>query len=478
MDADLRDADKVSIDIFPDEILLEVFDFWVENEKGWVTLVHVCQRWRAIVFAAPSRLNLQLVCTYRTPVAKMSDIWPALPIDVRMWGKGNADAVDANVLDALKHRNRVGKIYADNASNGELKDLAEAMQDTFPALTYLFIESMPRTASSLPESLLGGSAPNLRSLFLMNVAFPALPKLPLSVNHLVDLHLSFIPPFGVGSSEEMADCLSSLTRLKRLQMLFQSSQTHSARPDRARRRPHPLTLTHIVLPALSTLFFQGKAEYLDHVFAHIDAPLLKDVGIRFPIPPTFDVPRIVPFVGGTETFESLNQAYMIFPSHHHFVDVLLSSRKVTAGDKMLRLTLSFEMDNLTWELQGLTQICRPPGFEPLDLCNRGSSLSLWEERMESAPWMELVRFFTATEYMYLSHGLAVCALPALQELIAEGMTGVLPGLRNLFVERLESLGRPSREAIDEFVAARRLLSSHAIDVQLWVRGERVDSSGR
>jgi hypothetical protein len=83
-----------TIGTLPDEALLEIFTFYVEEtdsayqtygENGletWCTLVHVCQRWREIVFASPRQLNLRLVCTSTRPVMKMLDVWPTLPIVV------------------------------------------------------------------------------------------------------------------------------------------------------------------------------------------------------------------------------------------------------------------------------------------------------------------------------------------------------------------------------------------------------------
>ncbi len=77
--------------------------------------------------------------------------------------------------------------------------------------------------------------------------------------------------------------------------------------------------------------------------------------------------------------------------------------------------------------------------------------------MGNLPWLHLLRPFTATEYMYLFQGLGERVAPALQELTGAGATEVLPVLRNIFVERLDSLGAV-QEAIGQFVAARQLLS--------------------
>jgi hypothetical protein len=69
--------------------------------------------------------------------------------------------------------------------------------------------------------------------------------------------------------------------------------------------------------------------------------------------------------------------------------------------------------------------------------------------MGNAPWLDLVRLFTATECIYLTKRFAVRVAPALQELTGAGVTEILPALRNIFIERLDSLG-PVQEAIGLF----------------------------
>ena len=89
--------------------------------------------------------------------------------------------------------------------------------------------------------------------------------------------------------------------------------------------------------------------------------------------------------------------------------------------------------------------------------------------------MELVRFFTAIEYMYLSNGLVGFVGPALQELTGEMVTGVLPVLRDIFVE-IYALGY-LQEAIGKFIAERRLRSGHLIYVQCWEGKRGLTSQG-
>ena len=67
----------------PDEILLEIFKLYIAehvDEEGWEMLVHMCQRWRYVTFAAPRCLGLQIICTAKTQARTMLDVWPALPI--------------------------------------------------------------------------------------------------------------------------------------------------------------------------------------------------------------------------------------------------------------------------------------------------------------------------------------------------------------------------------------------------------------
>jgi len=385
-----------------------------------------------------------------------------LPIAVCLAGKN--DVINDNILAALGKHDRVYDIRVNNVSDDDLEELAGMMQVTFPTLTYLSLHSCDCIAF-LPRSLLGGAAPNLRTLRLMNITFSALPKLLLSSPGLFHLSLLDIPPSWSIPSDAMVDCLSLLTRLETLQICFRSSEPH---PNQASRRPPPLTRT--VFPVLSDLLLEGVAEYLDQILAHMEAPLLDSVDITFFDPLVFDITRIAPCIGRTGTFEAFNQVYMRF-HRHDYVNVVLTSRKETTSGKML--TLSLQWKDSGWKLLRLFRDYLSPYFEPFDFCDveKKSFIPSWAGDMANAPWLHLVHFFPTTEYMYLTHRLAVRIAPALQELTGSGVTEVLPVLRNIFIQRLDPLG-PVQEALGQFVAARQLLSGHPIDVQCWVKGER------
>jgi len=71
---DRWDVGRVTIDVLPDVVLLEIFDCYVDKSReeeeedspgiqAWHTLVHVCRKWRSVVFGSPRRLDLRLFCT-------------------------------------------------------------------------------------------------------------------------------------------------------------------------------------------------------------------------------------------------------------------------------------------------------------------------------------------------------------------------------------------------------------------------------
>lgn len=60
-----------AIGTLPDDALLEIFGFYVENAseaygfermKGWYTPTHVCKRWRNIAFASPAFAAVASIC--------------------------------------------------------------------------------------------------------------------------------------------------------------------------------------------------------------------------------------------------------------------------------------------------------------------------------------------------------------------------------------------------------------------------------
>jgi hypothetical protein len=170
-------------------------DFKPQRIQEWITLAHVCRRWRSTIFQSPRRLNLRLLCTPKTRTKDTLDIWPPLPLivcDVRGIFDDGLPGVD-NLIAALEHNDRVCQIKFQYFTSLILEYATDsaAMRKPFPELTDLhlrkFIDNDPGGPRILPDSFLGGTAPRLRSLMLDDVPFPGLPKLLLSATHLVFL---------------------------------------------------------------------------------------------------------------------------------------------------------------------------------------------------------------------------------------------------------------------------------------------------
>src|ERR1700733_10138533 len=136
------------IDVLPDDVLLDIFDFYVPvvrapeirnggDIEAWQSLVHVCRRWRCLVFGSPRRLNLQLFCTPETPTRDLLDVWPALPIIV--WSFMGLSSNMDNVIAALGQNNRVCDVFLIHLAGSQLEEVLAMMQVPFPKLTDLWL---------------------------------------------------------------------------------------------------------------------------------------------------------------------------------------------------------------------------------------------------------------------------------------------------------------------------------------------------
>jgi len=216
----------------PDDVLLEIFSIHVgcvawPDEDAWHTLMHVCRRWRYIVFASPHCLKLQLRCMNKRSAQMMLDVWPAWPIAVEFRSGMSQPQVASNIITALNQRERIRKIDLSPIPNSLLRKITE-IKEPLPMLTDLKLALNHDTELFLPDSFLGGSAPRLRSLHLIGIPFPALPKLLLSAAELVTLYITSIPHSSHTSPETIVTNLSTLTKLQGLSLGFQSSQSLAA----------------------------------------------------------------------------------------------------------------------------------------------------------------------------------------------------------------------------------------------------------
>ena len=467
------------IDVLPDDILLEIFDFCVDQDVGltsdpwdiwddreeetvaWQVLVHVCRRWRCLVFRSPRRLNLRLFCTLRTPAKDTLDVWPALPLIV--WGNLVSSSGTDNLIAALEQSNRVCQITFIITRDGRLEEVMAAMEVSFPELTYLHITSYDETFPVIPDSFLGGSAPSLRHFYLKGILFPGLPNLTLSVNHLVELGLDNIPHLGYISPEAMVALISALSSLEKLSFGFQSPQSRPGLETLSQPPPK-----RSILPAISRLYFKGVTEYLEEFVTRIDTPQLDEMDITFFYQIDFDCPRLTQFINCTPTLMALDEVHVLFDLGTASVDLLKRTSDPEIAFHNLRISISCHSRD--WQLSSIEQFCNSSLHPISTVEDLYITYGGWVWNHDTVTplktlWLDLLFLFTAVKNLYLRKDFAPVIAAALEELVGGRITEVLLSLQNIFVEELEPSGT-FQKSIGQFITARQL-SDHPIAISDW-----------
>ncbi|KAI0291117.1 hypothetical protein BC826DRAFT_508701 [Russula brevipes] len=425
----------VTVHHLPDIALLEIFWFYSNNDShidDWHTLVHVCQRWRSLVFASPRRLDLQLLCDRDTPVRAMLDIWPALPIVIKdtyvdLW----EECLD-NIIAALEHPDRVCFIDLRFLSSSVWETFAEAMLVQFPELQRLVLIPLVEHGSTpvllpLPDSFLGGSAPHLEEFELRNIPFPALPNLLLSASGLVQLSLVRLPDLEFISPESMVACLSSMNRLEFLRLIFQSPRSRPNQPN----RPSPPPQTRVVLPALTDLTFGGMVDYSEDFLARIDTPILNKFSMTFFLDPSLNV------LGGSLFEQFIDRANGLKPPKKATVcfDEWFTGLEISQGHGILETRCR----RIDWQVDLIALVCGHScsSIERLDLHaiqspskNDDDDDDDDDDDRVSTQLGELFRRFTAIRTLRVCRNFRPYVATALLDVTGEST--VLLNLRDIF----------------------------------------------
>ena len=447
--------------MLPDDILLAIFDFYLDQAwaEAWQLLVHVCRRWRSVVFGSPRRLKLRLICTPETPARDTLDVWPPLPLFIQCYGGYRTEAMDS-IVAALERRDRVRQINLTDVRDLGWETVSAAMEEPFLELTHLHLQSPDEIRTPLPDSFLGGSAPRLRHLWLNRISFLDLPTLLLSATDLVDLRLRNIPNSGYVSPEAMVPALAALTSLEELWLEFQPPGS----PYWPRRLLPSVTRT--------LLTFKGVSGYLDDLAARIDAPRVNSLVIAFFDLTVLFAPRFAQFISRTPALNALNKTRINLGDGIPTVN--LSSQTSGYGE----VDVEIPYRNLDWQLLSLRNVCTtclPPlsTMECLYIHEKLYSQRISRNHMDNGIWLEILQAFIALRNIYLSKEVARHIVPFLQQLVGDRTREVLINLQNNFLEELEPSG-PVQEGIGKFAAARQL-SGYLIAVSLWEKDSDWDS---
>ena len=316
-------------DTLSDDVLLEIFGFILELSGfhcfgsnyplwRWDRLVHVCRRWRQIIFSSPLRLNLQLLCTFGTPVRRRLGCWPAFPLVVDYGYIQNKDITpedEDNIFAALEQCGRVRHIDLSVPSLLMAK-LFTVMEEPFPALTHLLLSCTDGNEQVIPSKFLGGSALHLHEMSFSSIRFPTIPPILSSASDLVKLQLNNTPTIPFPFPEAMATFLATLTRLEELSIGFQS-ELPITRHNLTSRPPET---AWIVLSAVTSFSFVGDSAYLEDFVARINTPLLKSIDIKYPDEE---------FIQEATELSKLIERSKLQPSQFLFAEIFFEANKTT-----------------------------------------------------------------------------------------------------------------------------------------------------
>jgi hypothetical protein len=246
-----------------------------------------------------------------------------------------------------------------------------------------------------------------------------------------------------------------LSSLRILSLIFQSPQSGPGHDTR-----HPPPSRRSVIPSLIYFYFKRVIEYLEDLVTGIDTPQLDHIQMIVFNQIDFDTPQLAQFINRTPKLGKRDATVLFFDT----------SAIVRLSPGILEIEiLCGEPD---WQLSSVEQVCNSSfhlrvlsTVEDLYIEHRYQQLVWKDDAIESTLWLQLLLPFPAVKNLYVSEKFAPGIAAALQELVGDRITEVLPSLQNIFVKKLKPSG-PFQENIRQFVAARQL-SDHPIAVSVW-----------
>ncbi|KAI0253460.1 hypothetical protein BJV78DRAFT_1194562 [Lactifluus subvellereus] len=284
-DGDTKRSPGITIDKLPGEILLEIFDSYRQcleleqmsnherawnGRNGWFILAHVCQNWRCVVLASPSRLHIRLFFAVHTPTrAAVLRNLPPLPIVIDYSTDAWTSSMQIRMVSLLEHSERVHRI-AYRGSGVGLKKVLAAMNHTFSALESLEIHRTDTLTLDFPAAL-RCSIHRLRRLKFLGAPSSFLSQLLSSTTSLTHLCLTTHSFF-------FSSLPIHLTTMPFLRFL--ALEMYSPR-NLGTTIPAPPVKTEDIfpLPELTHFHFDGQKADLEVLVAGLAAPSLKSLQV-------------------------------------------------------------------------------------------------------------------------------------------------------------------------------------------------------
>jgi hypothetical protein len=458
-----------TIDILPDDVLLYIFSLDRRYDPPlvawkWHDLVHVCRRWRYLIFGSSRHLGLRLVMGFfllrELRIGRRAlDCWQTLPIYIwsNTWGALPPKNED-DVAAALEHSDRIREIDL-TVSYATLQKSTALTEKSFSALESIHLESPHDSLTAVPSGFLGRCTGTLRHIHLETISFPTLPQFLLSSHDLLSLSLG--PDLLVGgqslSPGALTAILSATTQLVILNFIFEFTVSHPEQES-----AHPLPPDPVVLPSLTHIAFTGSVEYLERLVSGIHAPLLYQLHVTFCQHGVLALPRLCQFISRAASLRSPpRRTYLelwadnftikqYFRDTPHFQDgpylVLICEQELEALEMSEAVFVYRQLSPLASSVRQLTINARdsPPGPE-------GNS--------DAARWLQLLAPFDGVQEfeLYGEEGPCWEIAYALELSTSEMAREVLPTLSTLRAHVLDyeqEFETYAQSCIKSFVAAR------------------------
>ena len=435
------------------DILLEIFNRYRLDEKNhwnvrhlWCNLSHVCRRWRYLIYASPSHLDMYICCKNGSPIVGTLGHLPPLPllIDYRLT---MSEQDELGIYHALRLHDRVRHVSL-HLPPSILRKCLVLMSARFPILEHLSLSFLAdgSTNTILPKAFL---APNMRHLTLTGIGLPKRLRLLTSTTSLVKLELNSIRTSDYFRPRLLVARLSSLPRLEELSIGF---SIPIPRPS-AERELLGEQGTPVTLPNLNTLTFQGVSAYLESLVAQIRVPLLAQLWITLFNQIAFTLPHLSHFIGITESFKVPNVQVFFSPD-----EVSVIAIRHILPPSPIRFRLRVRCKQLDWQIDCAAQICSAliPALshaERLTLEFHGKMTPAeWQNReIDGTMWHELLISFTGLRELHIADALLKELCRALQLGEVASDPEFLPDLRYIgaadnlftsFIDARRTVGRP------------------------------------
>ena len=432
--------------------LVPVYERQWNRKDGWFKLVHVCQTWRRIVLASPSRLDLSLLLVERNP-GNMKTVYtprlPPLPIRIDCTYGTPTDSDVDRVVAALKRRDRGVRGIVFNGKDSQFKRVFKEMKCPFPALDRLEICGSSANGSNLvqlPPTFLRGSAPRLQRLKMCPVTLKSISQLLSSATVLVELSLTINTIFGSSSTEPLVTHLQAMPCLRWLALTLPSWISHNHITDRRENGGKIVPLSK-----LTFFHFYGHRLFLDSLVSGLAVPSLQTFDIELNEHPddfTSPIPHIARFISGINLEPEGFRVISSDSANNDYFSLSLLVHSESIDDPNPHFNF------YSRDVMQISNALSPR----LAIVKELFLVSSYNSSPPATPWRGFLELFHDVKVFKLQHKVMIDIAHSLQD---QGKsTPVLPSLEEIELSTWErswnqDKRRSAMEAFEPFIAARK-----------------------